>query len=431
MRFSPRRLRPGTTSWAFVDQILWSASNFLTTLLLARILSPDDFGTYVIAYSAWTIILIAAREGLAQPFILLSAHMAFPEIRRRAADATGAVVGVGVLAGVALCAAAFVIGSDSAAGRLYLVLGAFAPLLLLQDHCRYLAFTAKKAHLAVISDATWVALQLAALAVLHLTDRTTVVTVVLAWAVAGGAASLVALWLLRIRPRIRRQTVGQLREMLVLGRWMVLSGALSQLLAFLQLGLLAILFDQAVVGAYRAIQVLFVPLALLSTALSTGVLPRLAESANQRDAEGLRHRVRQYNAVLVGTTIVYIAPFVVWGDSIIRFALDAEFASYSFLLPPLLGYLLVTAANSAPEAGLKAMRRIKNLAAILGVVGVARLALTLGVGSAMSVTAVLWSMTLLVVAWTLWLWWLYERQWCLLAMRPKAVSSSPEAQPAL
>jgi O-antigen/teichoic acid export membrane protein len=430
VRVSLGRLRPGATSWAFADQLLWSGSNFLTTLLLARILAPDDFGTYVLAYSAWTIILIAAREGLAQPFILLCAHMPLEEIRRRASDGTGVVLCVGGVSGLIVCGVGAVIGTGSPAGRLYLVLGAFVPLLLLQDHCRYLAFTAKKAQIAVVSDVVWTVLQLTALAALYAVDRTSTVTVVFAWAGAGACASLVALWLLRVRPRVGRRTPSQLREMLALGRWMVLSGAMAQLLAFLQLGLLALLYDESVVGAVRAIQVLFVPLALLSTAMSTALLPELAASANHGDAERLRQRVRVYNIGLVGMTAVYVVPFLAWGEPILRLLLDARFADYSFLLPPLVAFTLVSAANTAPEAALKAMRQMRNLAAIIGIVGAARLLLTFGVGSVASVTAVMWAMTGVVACWTAWLWWLYVRHWNSLAMR-RAPTSRPSTDAVL
>src|SRR5260370_24933710 len=45
---------PHHISWALADQIIVSGSNFLTNLLLARILGIEEFGRYVLA---WTIVL--------------------------------------------------------------------------------------------------------------------------------------------------------------------------------------------------------------------------------------------------------------------------------------------------------------------------------------------------------------------------------------
>jgi O-antigen/teichoic acid export membrane protein len=412
----------GDAGWVFVDQMLWSGSNFLTTLILARVLPPAEFGTYVLAYSAWTIVLVAAREGFSQPFILLTAHLDSDAIRQRASHSTAIVVGTGVFGGLAFAVIGSAIGTGSTAGTLYLTLGVFVPFLLLQDHCRYVAFTMQRAELAVISDAVWAVLQIVAIAALYGAGRTTAVTVLLAWAGAGAVASTLSLRLLRVAPRAARAAWDQLRRLLALGRWTILSGALGQLLVFLQLALLAMLFDEAVVGATRAIQVLFMPLALVSTAMATAWLPRLAATANRGDTNGLLRRVHLYNAMLVGLSAAYVLPIVVFRGFVLREAVSDEFAPYADLVLPLAAAAIISAGNSAPEAGLKAMRQLRSLFLLVAVVGGARLALLAVVGQSQNVTTVLWVLNGLLATWTLWIWWYFVR--CLRVGRRGRVSGS-------
>ena len=63
----------GSVSWGVADQMLISATNLITMILLARGLHPEAFGSFVLAYS---ILLFAnsLQSGLiTQPHNLLGA----------------------------------------------------------------------------------------------------------------------------------------------------------------------------------------------------------------------------------------------------------------------------------------------------------------------------------------------------------------------
>ncbi len=59
--------------WAITDQGIASAGNFATSLLLARALSPDEFGTYVLLSSACLIALGLQGNLVISPLIVLGA----------------------------------------------------------------------------------------------------------------------------------------------------------------------------------------------------------------------------------------------------------------------------------------------------------------------------------------------------------------------
>ena len=53
-------------SWSFFESILRNGSNFLIGIFLARILDPDDFGIFALAYSIISILHIVIEGGFSQ-----------------------------------------------------------------------------------------------------------------------------------------------------------------------------------------------------------------------------------------------------------------------------------------------------------------------------------------------------------------------------
>src|SRR4051794_19590335 len=60
-------------AWSIVDQVLSSGTNFVPSLLLARVLGPDNFGAFSIAFLAWFGGLSILKSSLMQPYTLSAA----------------------------------------------------------------------------------------------------------------------------------------------------------------------------------------------------------------------------------------------------------------------------------------------------------------------------------------------------------------------
>ncbi len=65
--------RQGT--WAVVDQVFSSGTNFIPSLVLARILGPQNYGTFSLAFLAWFLALSVIRSALMQPYTLAAAPL--------------------------------------------------------------------------------------------------------------------------------------------------------------------------------------------------------------------------------------------------------------------------------------------------------------------------------------------------------------------
>src|SRR4051794_15446990 len=54
--------------WALADQALSSGTNFALAIMLARLLAPKAYGSYVLAAGSWLMLLGLVRAVIVQPY---------------------------------------------------------------------------------------------------------------------------------------------------------------------------------------------------------------------------------------------------------------------------------------------------------------------------------------------------------------------------
>ena len=174
--------------WGVGDQALSSFSNFAMSLLIARSVSPEEFGAFGIAFATYTVALGAGRAIAGEPLVVLFSSVPEPRWARGTATAAGTALALGATACVACVVAGTLAGG--ALGRGLVVLGIALPGLLLQDLWRYSLFAAKRPAAAFTNDLIWTILQLVAIGALLLAGVRAVPQFLAAW---GGAATVAAL----------------------------------------------------------------------------------------------------------------------------------------------------------------------------------------------------------------------------------------------
>lgn len=167
------------------DQALSSASNVAITVVAARALDPESFGSFAVAFATYLVATGLARALVTEPLLLQERE----EAQARGRAACGGMALVGAAAGIACVGAGGVFGGRT--GAALAVLGAALPVLLLQDAYRYAAFAARRPARALASDATWVAGVIVAAAGLAAVDDPQPALFMAAWAGAGAMATVV------------------------------------------------------------------------------------------------------------------------------------------------------------------------------------------------------------------------------------------------
>lgn len=263
------------------DQILASASNFITTVVAARYLGTDAFGAFALAIVAYTMNLLIARA-LCSEAILVRPGSTDAERRRRAAASVGDAAWVGVVLGLAYVVVSFFL--DSTVQGSLLALGLLTPGLLVQDTLRYVSFAHGRPRSAVVNDGFWLVAQGLVLGGLLMVDQFGPARLVVGWGVMGIVAGLVQMRLDRLVPDLR-PGFGWIRSNKDLSvRYLadMVSGQGASLLASYVLAGVA---GVAAVGALRGALTLFGPVNVVLLGSTMVLVPegrRIAERSISR-----------------------------------------------------------------------------------------------------------------------------------------------------
>lgn len=210
---SPSSLRK--TVWGLLDQGTVSAGNFLTNLLLLRVLTPTNFGTYALLLNAMIFLNTVQQSLVGYPLCVRGAQAEGRRFRSIVAAGLLAAVGLGLLNALVM------LGVCGYLGRL----GLFAPAALalvfwqLQDTARGGFISQLRQKAALPADALSYLGQAVLVGVLARLHMVTIAGAL--WLI--GATSMVAfavqLW--QLRPE--RPKPGELgptfRDFWMLGRW--------------------------------------------------------------------------------------------------------------------------------------------------------------------------------------------------------------------
>jgi O-antigen/teichoic acid export membrane protein len=255
------------------DQGVSSLSNFVVTIIVARLLSSDAFGAFSVALVAYQLATGAVRAVVGEPY--LSAHSAHDtRVRSRAAaDLVRAAFLTSALCSLAMLAAA--LASGEAAGPL-VALACVFPFLGIQDSLRHVAVV-DRPDLALASDLAWLGAGVVLLVVAP--GGASAAWFVAAWGVAGAVGLAVALATMRVPllsgsarrwGRTHREMASAFLAETVTAR------AASQVI-LLALGAISGL---AALGAVRAAQTFYGPLNTLFAGINMALVP---DGARQRD----------------------------------------------------------------------------------------------------------------------------------------------------
>jgi O-antigen/teichoic acid export membrane protein len=340
------------TGWTLVDQGLSSLTNFALGVLVARAVSPTDYGAFAVGFGAFAVALGVARSVATDPLVVRFSDAPPDELAPMGRRALGATLAVGVGAGVLLSVAGVFAGDP-----LRPTLWAFAvglPVLCLQDGVRYLLFAARRPRAASANDGAWLLVVAGAWLVLRASGApTTVAPYVLVWVLGAAVAAGAGLAQTGVVPGSSGLSSWwrQHRDLSVrfLAEFLVLFGG-SQALALL----VAAVGGLGAAGALRGANVLLGPTMVVATGAVTAAVP-----------EGVRLRRRSPHVLvpLIGGAAGLLALVIIaWGVAVSRLPegwgtalLGQTWGPSQAVVVPLGVALGGTAAWSVLSAGLRVL----------------------------------------------------------------------------
>lgn len=335
-------------SWAVYDQVLVSGANFLSTMLIAKMLSAEDFAMYSLASLAVLFFSSFQRTLITQPMNVLGATESLPQLHGRYASLLRLqrifiplVVFCMILLGTVFFPHVWII----------IAACAYLSAFFLQELVRRYYYTRNKIHLALCNDLIGYGGQLGLLALVWLCGAHSAAFAFAALALSAGLAFICGQRQLIYEQRVDANTsqpmFSILREHWKIARWVVLSqfvywGA-SQVYPFML----------ASWGSYRSVADFNVAVSLLNALNIVRLMlgNYLPSRVTRVYASGGKNGLRQYllrMMFLCGSiSIIIILILIVSADWLIAFLFGSKY--------PLAGELIAWLA-------------IGQFAAIIGVI---------------------------------------------------------------
>jgi len=349
---------------AAIDQGMISVSNFLATLILARIASPTELGVYGVGFTALRLIR-ALQDGITvQPLNTFGAGMDQPGWQRYV-SATGVMQLILALA-TALTAALLgclliKLGNDTAGPAMFSLWSAFL-FWQLFEFIRRALYTRNRVQLALLNSTISNIIRLSIMLWWAAQGQLNGVTSISAIAIGSLAALVPGIWQTRSDWSFRDLKLLQTwNKNWRFGKWILGSSTSSWLAIEFYPVLTAGIVNFAAVGAYRALQNLVAPILVLIRASDTYMTPRAAKIYDQSGLSALTRLLQKTYLILsipiTGLLVVALLfpeqlLYLLYGDTYLPFSRGATLM--------ILFYALLFAYTPAQTA-LKAVRISKPL----------------------------------------------------------------------
>lgn len=364
-------------AWGLLDQAVYSGTNFLAVVLVARALGADAFGAFALALSVWATVWVLARSVIAEPFIIRTAALPEDEWRVEASHAAGVLIAAGAATALGVGGAALLL-FDGSLGPTLLVLAPFVPVLLLQDFWRVAAFSRDDGRLAFLNDLAWAVVQVAALLLLWALDAFTAPTAMAAWALGGLAGMLVGFRQFHLRPYLSGSSGAWVKKTLQLGGWLGVARGMQAASLNFTFVLIGAVAGLGALGELRAVYTLFGPVATVSRAMQ---LPALAQMS-RGEGHARDRAVLSYSFALSLLAAAFGTVVVFGGSPLLGGVFGESFSEAGSLLLPVAVMFVVSGVSISFSTGLGALRAVRELAFVESVSAPVR------VGLAVLLTAV-------------------------------------------
>lgn len=397
-------------SSAVIDQALLSAANFLVGLLLIRNCSDEDYGHYVLGFTA--LLLLTGLQGayIGGPLAVLAPRQS-PERKRQMLASlyrqSGRWVARVALGLALLCGAFGLLGWLSPPlallGAVYCLVANFA---LQREYLRTGLMIYERPQAVLRADLVYVVLLVSGVAAAALLTRPAAPWAFAAMALAALVGARLAYRELARAPGLHGEELSGLwRELAPLGGW-AMAGWLvywsfSQGYNYVVAGTL----DLAAVAALNAVRLLLMPANLMVSGIKQLLLPMAARWHQSLGLDPMLRRLLGFAAVVMALSLIYFGLLWLLRDWVFEVLLKKRFADRDQLLLLWMLMFLISGLRDLLMTGLlvrerfRSMTGLSSVAAVLSLLtcwlgtqyyGVAGAILGLVLGEAINLLGVLW-----------------------------------------
>ncbi len=372
---------------ALLDQAFFVSSNFLLNVLLARWMTIEQYGFFVVVYVWFLLVQNIYESTVIEPMNIFGAGKYFKHLQKYFGYIFYGHLWFTLLLSLIVSAIALLVFQFSTiqVAQMTLVMALCLPFLLTRSLTRQPFYITSQPHLAALGGFLYLVISLIIVALLQTTGYLNSMTALLAMAVSGFLASLIQT-LLFIKPEWRiNQPQDEIMGKKILldhwsyGRWSVLSRTMVWAQININYIVLPLIMSVAMSAALRATLNLVMPVFMAISSTMTIILPYFVRSYTERGRSQLNRLVilvlTGYLTVafLLGVLVIF---FGQWAINYLYNGKFDEFVTFKYvfaiaILPAL------AAASTTMNAALLAVGGVKRsfFAKIIPLI----LSLTLGI----------------------------------------------------
>jgi len=362
-RTALNRNRIKKLNFAVADQLLFSGSNFLVNILLARWMNYEFYGAFAYTYSIFLLLATFHNALLLEPYTVFGSSQHRFHLKTYTDQSTRlnlywilAISGIGIPIGIVLLVA----GSDLL-GSTLLGLALAHGLSMYFVYVRRKWYVAGRIDCALIGTVIYAAGQMVAIGALWQADALTPISAFASIAAASVLAARTSHYF-RFEADVTLDPVQVpipqiIKENWSYGKWMMLSGVLFWLTGQGYNILSANILNLADVGGLKALQNLTTPITQILVAFNLVFLPWMSRRYAENSTRTLNRDLVSYAVFLTGCTITYWLGLVLFKNSIFDVLYTGRYDEYLHLLAYLALVPVITALTTSWTIGLRILRR--------------------------------------------------------------------------
>lgn len=343
-----------------VDQFIFSASNFVLGVAIARAGGADALGAFTIAFLIWLTVLGANRALIIEPMTVGdSTNGGDPQLREGMLATLGLSTGIAIILAV-VTSLLLIIDVHAVA---VLTLAPWIPSLAMHIYWRAMAYRLQRADHALVSDLVVAVTQGSLIFTLVALDVESVSAFLAAWGIGATAGAFAGMRLARVRVT-GRGGIAHLRTLWPRSRWFIAEfGTTFPSDQGYQL-LLPIMLGTASLGEFRAGASLIGPAVVISLAAANVGLPACVRQLQLHGMSGLAAYTPRLTVGIVALTTIYCGLVAILADPILLLVYGQEFTGAAIVTQLVAAQFALTAIGLGCDIALKAAGQMKQLWAI-------------------------------------------------------------------
>jgi len=359
---------------AVLDQGLFSGSNFLLNVFIARWLSPAEYGAFSLAFALYIFSTGFYNAIILEPISVLGPARYSDRLSHYLADQIVLHIYLTVALGLLVLSAAWALYYfkmiSSVLFQSFTGMGLCLPLLLFIWFARRCFYILQQPHGAVVVSLIYSILLIGGSVLL----RTYNVRNTFFWWGVYGISSLTGLIILARLPRMfGKEHVsasagwkGLLSDQWAYSKWIVLAACLNFSASQIQIFVAASFLGLGSAGAFRALQNYYLPMTQVLGAIYALSLPSIAYSYGKQDFDTMKRRSFMVGGVLLVASLMYGMVLLLGSRWIENLLYGGRYSAHSWLIPVMGLIPLISALEMGFCLVVRALQRSQYYAVLNG-----------------------------------------------------------------